>query len=254
VKDPTTRFSDRIDNYIRYRPSYPAAAIDLLVSKCSLDTDPVVADVGSGTGILTRQLLDRELTVMAIEPNTAMRNAAVELLSGYSRMTSIAATAEQTSLASDSVDLIVVGQAFHWFDQDACRREFARILRAQGQVALIWNERLVDATLFQREYEACLRKHSRDYGSVDHRNIGAAEISRFFSPDTHEVHRFPNEQRFDLEGLIGRCVSSSYMPNEGSPDYAPLVEELSRLFNAHQAQGTIRIEYTTSVYLGHLSA
>lgn len=254
MNDPTTRFSDRVTNYIKYRPSYPAAAIDLLMTVCGLDSESVVADIGSGTGILTRQLLERDLSVVAVEPNPAMREAAERLLSGYTRLTSVAATAEQTSLASNSVDLIVAGQAFHWFDPDACRREFSRILRSSGRVALVWNERLVDATPFQKDYEALLRRHSSDYGSVDHRNIGEAEIERFFAPGDHEVHRFPNEQRFDLEGLTGRCVSSSYMPNEGSPDFPPLVADLGRLFEVHQQQGMVPFEYTTNVYLGHLSA
>lgn len=158
--DPTERFSNRAEDYVRYRPGYPRAILPPLREDCGLAPESRIADVGSGTGLLGRVFLDDGETVYGVEPNAEMRAAGERSLRGYPRFHSVAASAEATSLAEASVDFIVAGQAFHWFDAQAARREFARILRPGGWVAVLWNERRTDATGFLRAYEALLRRFS----------------------------------------------------------------------------------------------
>ena len=158
MSSPTERFTSRVETYIKYRPTYPAAVIDLLRSECGLTADAIVADVGSGTGILSELVLKNGNEVIGVEPNQAMRLAAEHLLSSYPRFRSVEGSAEASTLPAASVDLITAGQAFHWFDATAARREFARILKPNGSVALIWNDRQLDSTEFLRGYEALLRQ------------------------------------------------------------------------------------------------
>jgi ubiquinone/menaquinone biosynthesis C-methylase UbiE len=174
MTDPTQRFSSRVINYVKYRPSYPAAIIDLLVAECELTPDSIVADVGSGTGLLSELFLKAGNRVLGIEPNREMREAGEQLLRGYERFSSIDATAEATTLPAHSVDFITAGQAFHWFDQARVSTEFVRILRSQGRIVLIWNERRIDSTPFLRAYEQLLRTYSTDYAEVDHKLIDSA--------------------------------------------------------------------------------
>src|SRR4051812_34197437 len=147
MTDSTTRFSSRVNAYMRTRPDYPAEILDTLKQDCGLTESSVIADIGSGTGILSRMFLSNGNTVYGVEPNREMREAGEKLLSpAYPQYQSIAATAETTSLPNASVDFVTAGQAFHWFDRGKCRVEFARILRPHGWVALVWNERLTDST------------------------------------------------------------------------------------------------------------
>jgi ubiquinone/menaquinone biosynthesis C-methylase UbiE len=164
--DVTQRFSSRVDNYIRYRPGYPDAILDTLRDAYGLTPASIVADVGSGTGILTEMFLRHGNVVYGIEPNREMREAAERLLAGYDRFHSVAATAEDTTLGDDSVDLVTAGQAFHWFDPSKARAEFARVLKPGGWVALIWNERVV-TTPFLADYAATSKFSSLDGGAAD---------------------------------------------------------------------------------------
>src|SRR6185503_1231931 len=156
----TERFSTRVESYIKYRPSYPTEVLELMRVRCGLAATSMVADIGSGTGILTELLLETGATVFAVEPNKEMRAAAERLLSDYGRFRSVDGTAEATTLPDASVDLITASQAFHWFDIQKARRELARVLRPRGWVVLIWNERPVDASAFLDEYDALLRRHA----------------------------------------------------------------------------------------------
>lgn len=252
MKNPTSRFSDRVENYIKYRPSYPHSVLTLLKTECGLTRDWVIADIGSGTGILSRLLLENGNRVFAVEPNAEMREAAEQSIGGNPLFTSVAATAEETGLATASADLIVAAQAFHWFDAEKCRAEFPRILKPGGWVALIWNERLVEATPFLRAYEDLLHRHATDYGTVDHRNVGDETIGSFFQPGGFRFATFANVQRFDYSGLKGRCLSSSYTPPEGSAECASLILELDEIFNRHQRNEIVSFEYKTNVYFGRL--
>lgn len=254
MTNPTGRFSTRVENYIRYRPSYPPALLDLLREECGLRAESVVADMGSGTGILSEMFLRNGNRVYAIEPNREMRQAAERLLGGHDRLTSIAASAEATTLDDESVDFIIAGQAFHWFERASARREFARILRPAGWAVLVWNDRLLDASPFLRAYENLLLAYGTDYEQVRHSQSADTETIRsFFAPDEFHARAFPNQQVFDYESLEGRLLSSSYTPEEGDARYSPMLAELRRIFELHNRGGKVIFEYQTLVYYGHLT-
>jgi ubiquinone/menaquinone biosynthesis C-methylase UbiE len=250
--DSTQRFSSRVENYIRYRPSYPHEIIAALQKACGLTSDAIVADVGSGTGMFAELLLRNGNTVYGVEPNQAMRAAGERLLHHYPRFHSVNGTAEATTLPDTSVDFITAGQAFHWFDRDKARHEFARILRPGGWVALVWNERRSGATPFLRAYEQLLRTYGTDYDASRHTNFAAAIIRAFFAPNPMFMQTFENQQRFDYNGLRGRLLSSSYAPEPGDPRHAPMLAELQRIFEQHAASGMVVFEYDTVLYYGQL--
>lgn len=247
--DPTARFSSRVDDYVRYRPGYPAEIVPLLVRECALSADSIVADIGSGTGFLTRLFLEFGCRVMGVEPNEEMRKAGERLLADNIRFTSVEGRAEQTGLADSSIDLVTAGQAFHWFDPAAARAEFRRILRGSRWVALIWNERLVTGE-FLAGYENLMLRYGPDYSRIDHRQVDAERISEFFQHRDWKLATFPNAQHFDWTGLRGRLDSSSYTPRPGDASYEPLLGELRRLFEMHQKNGFVDFLYSTNVYYG----
>ncbi len=247
--DATTRFSDRVRNYVRYRPGYPAAVLDVLRTETGLAPAHVVADVGSGTGISARLFLDAGNTVHAVEPNAEMRAAAEGMLGGDARFHSVPGSAQATTLPDASVDYVVAAQAFHWFSGPEVRREWMRILRPGGWMVLLWNARRTDTTPFLRDYEALLLEHGTDYASVNHENVTPQAIAAVLGAGFGR-RDVPNEQVFDRDGLKGRLLSSSYAPNEGHPGHAPMLEALERLFATHQRDGHVRVEYDTQIYWG----
>ncbi len=249
--DPTKRFSSRVEDYVRYRPSYPAEILPLLERECGLNADSTVADVGSGTGFLTKFFLDLGCRVIGVEPNAEMRRAGDEFLAGYERFTSVAGRAEETGLPDASIDLVTAGQAFHWFDADAARSEFVRILRAPCWVALVWNEREVQGA-FLEGYEDLLLEYAPDYAKVDHRQIDADRIAAFLGHDNWKLATFANAQEFDLDGVRGRLRSSSYAPREGDPGYEAIAEGLDRLFETQAVSGRVSFLYRTNLYYGTL--
>jgi SAM-dependent methyltransferase len=183
-----------------------------------------------------------------VEPNSEMRAKAEELLSGYPGFVSIVGTAEETGLPDASVDLIVAGQAFHWFEAVVTRREFVRIARPGAVVALIWNERLI-LSAFEQEYEALILEFAGDYKTINHKNITDDRIGMFFHPQTFVLTVFDNEQLFDFEGLKGRLLSSSYIPKDG-PVHDAMMKALVALFERHRSGGRVRVGYETKVYTG----
>lgn len=249
---PTKRFSDRVADYVRYRPSYPAEVVDTLRREAGLGPSAEVADIGSGTGIFAALLVPHCARVYGVEPNDAMRAAAEQQLAGDPRFTSVAATAEATTLPDASVDLVTAAQAFHWFDKAACGREFARLLRPNGTVALVWNERETSTTPFLAEYEALLLRHATDYAQVNHANTDASKVAEFFAPAGFTMAHFPYEQRFDFEGLRGRLLSSSYAPKAGHPAHEPMLAELRAIFDRHAENDRVTILYSTNLYFGRL--
>jgi SAM-dependent methyltransferase len=244
----TQRFSDRVADYVRYRPTYPAAFYQMLRDELGVSAHTAVADVGSGTGISAKPLLETGAAVFCVEPNKEMREAAEGLLGGYTDFRSVAGTAEQTTLRGHSVDLVLCAQAFHWFDRTKARREFSRILRPGGWIVLVWNERRLEATPFLREYEDLLRHYGTDYQKVRHENVDDAALAEFFGTKTYRKFCFDNAQEFDFEGLAGRVRSSSYTPAAPDPRHAPMVAELRQLFERHQIGGRVRFEYDTRAY------
>ena len=250
-QSPTARFSDRVENYVRYRPGYPPEVLDLLRAECGLQASHIVADIASGTGVFTRMLLENGNSVFAVEPNTEMREAGVHELGSYDRLVSVAGKAEETTLRSASVDFVTAAQAAHWFDLPRARTEFARILRPEGWCVLIWNERRTATTPFLRDYEQLLLTYGTDYKEVRHERTTAI-IHEFFAPVPHQERVFDLRQQFDYEGAAGRLLSSSYVPLEGHPGFAPMMQELERIFRAHAMDDKVGFEYDTRVYYGHL--
>jgi len=249
---PTKRFSERAGYYNRYRPRYPEGVIELLKTECGLEPSSVIADIGSGTGILSEMLLKNGNIVFAVEPNKEMRKVAEDLLKEYSNFKSVDGTAESTILNDHSVDLITVGHAFHWFDVNESKVEFARILRPGGWVVLIWNDRRTDTTPFLRAYEDLLLKFGTDYKEVNPANFDDRVLIPFFGKGGFRVKLFDNFQVFDFEGLKGRLLSSSYVPMEGHPGYEAMMKELERIFLAYQSDGKVIFEYDTRVYYGRI--
>ena len=247
--NPTGRFSSRVADYIRYRPSYPEEVAALLERECGLRAGSQVADIGSGTGLLAKLWLGRGCEVVGVEPNAEMRAAGDRLLAYEPRFRSVEGTAEATGLPDASVDFVTAGQAFHWFDVPAARMEFQRILRPAGWVVLVWNERLV-AGRFLEGYEALLEKYAPEYSQVDHRRMNAKVMDAFYGSGQWLAASFTNVQLFDLEGVMGRNDSSSYAPARGSDGHRRMAKELERLFAECQVDGTVAFHYETKVYWG----
>ena len=252
MSNAVARFSNRVESYAKYRPTYPLALIDILKSNCGLAHDSVIADVGSGTGILSRLFLEYGNTVFGIEPNTGMRLNADKTLWQFNNFLSVDATAEATTLKSGSIDMITAAQSFHWFDRAKAKREFARIIKRGGFVVLIWNERRVDSTPFLRAYEDLLLRYGTDYDRVRHENVGG-EIADFYAPQSFKLETLANLQRFDLESLKGRTRSASYTPEPGDTNFEPLYSELEKIFQTHARDGKVTVEYDTRVYYGRLT-
>lgn len=254
----TVRFSDRVADYVRFRPGYPPETLDLLRDAVGLTTQSVVADIGSGTGISTELLLRSGAEVYGVEPNDPMRAAAEAQLAANPRFHSVRGTAEATTLAAGSIDVVAAAQAFHWFDRDRTRAEFTRILRPGGYVVLLWNSRHVDTTPLLRGYEALLRQYATDYDAVNHQNIDAAAVARFYAPGSCTRVVLPNSQSFDFAGLRGRLLSSSYAPAAGDPRHEPMLAALRQLFDEHATVGpgaekVARFDYDTEIYYGRLA-
>ncbi len=251
--NPTQRFSSRVEDYARYRPSYPPEVLQTLRQDCALTPQAVIADVGSGTGILSELFLRNGNRVFGVEPNPPMRQAGERLLQAYPQFVSVASTAEQTPLPDHSVDFITAGQAFHWFDAAQARQEFVRILVPGGWVVLLWNERQVGTSPFLQAYEQLLQDYSLDYETSRHRNFDVKTIAAFFEPSPFRQSVFANRQVLDYESLEGRLRSSSYTPEAGHPRYQPMLDTLKRIFDAYQVEGRVNMEYDTRMYYGQLS-
>lgn len=246
---PTERFSSRVENYLRHRPSYPAALLDWLKNQAGITSDSRLVDLGSGTGIFSRLLAQRGWKVWGVEPNAEMRGAAEQLLSDLPSFHSSTGTAEQTGLPSQFFDGITAAQAFHWFDQKAVASEWCRILKPDGWVAVIWNRRLTEETNFLLRYEQLLRMFCPDYALLEHRRVTEQDVHRLLGHPPIKAD-FPNTQQFDLAGLSGRLLSCSYAPEAGSPGHAPMLAELREIFDSCQRDGRVEVIYTTECYFG----
>ncbi len=252
--DAQTRFSNRVADYIRYRPGYPAAVVDCLRSEYGLHAGQAVADIGSGTGISSRMLLEAGQMVYAVEPNPDMRAAAEEWLAGHPNFHSVNAAAEATGLPSQSVSWVFAAQAFHWFDVPACRVEFQRILRPGGRIALLWNDWQRESPLIQ-DYEALVHEYARDYAAVNHNQAQTdGRIEQLFEPVKPSLHTFAHHQSLDYAGLQGRLLSSSYMPSANDPRAADMLRDLQAIFTKHAVQDRVRFDYVTLLYVGAPSA
>ncbi|MFI5202527.1 MAG: class I SAM-dependent methyltransferase [Candidatus Kapaibacterium sp.] len=269
----TERFTSRVDAYRKYRPHYPSAVIQALHGHTGLRVSHIIADVGSGTGISSELFLDNGNFVYGIEPNKAMREAGEEYLSTYKNFRSVVGTAEETTLPDRSVDYIVAGQAFHWFDVARAEKEFNRILKSGGWTVILWNDREFDTTPFLRDYEQLLLDFGTDYVQVNHRNvvITSSAHDRSCAPDTNISSsnakrtidffhgrpvlklKFDNNQMLDYESLEGRLLSSSYLPDREAPNYNAMLARLRELFDRHAVNDRIEMRYQTLLYAGQFS-
>ena len=249
----TARFSDRVDDYVRYRPDYPLALLDWLQREQGVDAAWRVADIGAGTGISSKMFLDAGYRVAAVEPNAPMRTAAEQWLHAYEGFHAVDGTANATGLADASVDLVTVAQAFHWFDEEATRREFARILRPRGLAAIWWNSRRLTGTRFLEGYEELLQTYGTDYSSVAERYADDARMHAWFGDGYCGSASFEHGQRLDFEALKGRLMSSSYAPQAGHPSHEPMLRALRELFDACAEHGKVSFDYNTRIFAGHLA-
>jgi SAM-dependent methyltransferase len=249
--DPTRRFSDRVDDYVRYRPRYPAGVVRVLEEEVELGPEWVIADVGAGTGLSAEPFLANGNVVFAVEPNAEMRAAAESLHGDGDFFHSVAGTAEATTLAPASVDLVVAAQAFHWFDPPTARDHFATILREPGRVVLLWNTRRTGSSAFLLEYEALLDDFGTDYPAVRHDRIDPAVLADFFRGG-YVRRTLGNEQRLDGPGLEGRLLSSSYTPGPADPRRGPMLERLREIFERHRREGRVVMEYELEMYIGRV--
>jgi len=248
---PVNRFSDRVSYYAKHRPGYPQGIIPLLEREIGFDFQKDVADIGSGTGNLSRLFLSNDNLVFGVEPNDKMRSAAEHILRDYLNFVSIKGTAENSTLADESVDVITSGQAFHWFDTDLCKKEFLRILRPGGCVVITWNERNSDISDFMEEYETLLNNFGAEYKDVCPEKFDEKICNKFFGVRNFKLAKFENHQIFDYEGLKGRLLSSSYIPLEGAVNKKMLVQ-LKKIYLKYNKGNHIKFDYTTKVYFGRI--
>jgi ubiquinone/menaquinone biosynthesis C-methylase UbiE len=250
----TLRFSDRVENYVKARPSYPAEVVSLLETKCGLTRESVVTDVGCGTGLLAKLFCDYGCRVVGVEPNQPMREAGRAYLSSYPNFEMVEGTAEVLPLPGTSADFITAGQAFHWFNQKEARHEFMRILKPNGWAALVWNDRDLEQTGVGHAYEQLLETFGIDYAEVKHQGKETpATFERFFGNSSVTEATFRNAQHLDYDSFVARILSSSYMPQVGHPKYAPMMEAAERLFREHSKKDQLTMEYRTKVYYGQMS-
>lgn len=251
MTDTVERFSNRVENYVKYRPTYPTEMLQLFRDEMNLQNNSVVADIGAGTGISAKIFLENGNEVFAVEPNETMRAAAQEFLKDFPKLTILDGTSENTTLENNSMDFVVAAQAFHWFKQGETRREFKRILKDKGFVALIWNERQLDSTAFLRGYERLLIEFGTDYEKIRHDNITKETLQDFFRTDFAQAV-FQNEQTVDFDGLKGRMLSSSYVPSPENPRFPAMLKNLESLFAEHAENGRIDILYDTKIFYGQI--
>jgi ubiquinone/menaquinone biosynthesis C-methylase UbiE len=248
----TGNFTDKADIYAKYRPSYPNEYIDYLFSDNQLKEDRIVADIGSGTGIFSRQLLERGLNVIGVEPNDDMRKGAEQSLKLYYRFKSIKATAENTTLKGNSVDLVTVAQAFHWFDKEAFKIECQRILKQKANVVLVWNSRDLTSPISKENAEIC-QKTCPDFKGFSGGMEETPEVfNSFFKDGKYEFKKYQNDLLFDYEGFLGRNLSASYAPKKNYEEYERFVFLLSELFEKYSKNGKIVLQNITRSYLGNV--
>ena len=251
--DPTLRFSSRVENYVKYRPRYPREVIETLREECGLAASSLIADIGSGTGALTELFLQNGNRVFAVEPNREMRESAERLLGKYPGFRSIEGRAEATKLDDRSVDFVVMGQAFHWFDLQEARREFLRILSPSGWAMVVWNEREFQSTPFLVAYDKLLQRHAPEYARAKYKSVYDTGLADFYGAREFTTRTFSYRQELDYEGVRGRLLSSSYTPELGHPNHDAMIAELSEIYEAHEVNDRVTLEYITRMYYGRLT-
>ncbi len=248
----TERFTRTVSHYAQYRPTYPKTLIEFFLNKHVINNQSIIADIGSGTGIFAELLLTTGATVYGIEPNQAMQQCAESKLSNNANFISVNGTAEKTTMLNSSVDAISVATAFHWFDQQACKKEFKRILKPDGWVMLLWNLRLTELSPLSKDYEDILQKHCPQYKGIPSQQIAEQDLLAFFAENSVEILEFANQQQLDKDGLIGRLRSTSYALTPEQVGYAAMIEDIESSFKKHAVNNKVTFTYKTKLYLGKL--
>ncbi|HIW35255.1 MAG TPA: methyltransferase domain-containing protein [Candidatus Paenibacillus intestinavium] len=272
----TERFSGRSQQYVQYRPSYSQEVMQHLLQKVGITGSDLVADIGAGTGLFTEKLLEQHIQTVAVEPNDDMRNALIEHLQthltenslneqqlrisgGSAENTQIEqllsvsdGSAEQTKLAGHSVNYIVCAQAFHWFDAELARAEFKRILKPDGQVVLLWNQRDVGASAFMNDYEQLFLKYGKQYVEVKHKHISQAYLKPFYGGYEPQLASYQYSQQLDRAALFGRIQSSSFSLEETDARYDEYIAHIAQIFAKHEQNGVVNMLYRTDIYWGQM--
>lgn len=250
VMNTNDKFAHRVEDYQKYRPGYPAAIVDMLEKECGLTHDATLVDLGSGTGLLTELFLGQDYAITGVEPNDAMRGAGEARMEGFgSLFTSVNGSAEATTLADSSVDFIVAGQAFHWFDLNDAPAEFRRVLKPGGWVVLIWNERRTKASAFMSAFELVMGKFGVNYPGAIKRRLEPDELRQVLRVDEILLYSFENRQMLTKEGLMGRVRSASYCPLVEDARYEFMMKELRGMFEIYAFSGKVTLEYDTQVFV-----
>ncbi len=250
MRDSKIRFSDRVADYVKYRPSYPEALMNHLTGDLQVNSESIVADVGAGTGIFSKLLAAIVAKVYGIEPNREMREASCNFLRGFDNFQAVDGSSEATKLDDGTVDFITAAQSFHWFEPVLTKQEFQRILRPDGLVVLIWNHRLID-TPFLQKYETILRNNAPEYELVNHTKMSENEIRSFYGGEFRKEN-FPHVQILDWESLLGRVNSSSYVPKKNTKENRILEKLLRAAYESESDQGIVEFRYACEVYSGKL--
>lgn len=250
--DSTERFTDTVKSYCAARPGYPIDVLELLIKECGLIKDNVIADIGSGTGLLSRLFLDYGNTVYGVEPNLAMRQAGKDYLKQYSNFYTIAGRAEATLLPDQSMDFVMSGTAFHWFDPVKTKQEFYRIAKSRAWIVILWNVRDTKNSSLVRDYEQLIRCYNTDYCTSAASKWNRLELENFFKPYDMKTACFDNRQPLNWEGLKARLLSASYSLRPGNANYATMLDKLRQIFEQYQQQGIVDFLYKTKLYYTRL--
>lgn len=245
----TVKFNGIANEYTQSRPGYAPEFIECLFDKYGFSASSVIADIGSGTGKLAKQILDKGCNVFCVEPNNDMRLVAERELCGYPNFKSVAGSAEKTLLHDNSVDFITTAQAFHWFDTKNFKAECSRILKQYGKVFLVWNMRNNEAAVNQELYkiysEFCPEFKGFSGGIKPHDN----RIKYFFD-NNYEYITFDNPLYFDRERFINRSLSGSYSLKKGDCNFNSYIDAINKVFDAFENNGIVKIENQTVSYIG----
>jgi len=250
--DPIKRFTGRAENYDKYRPTYPKEIILELKSKINMTPDKIIVEIGSGTGKLTKILLEEGYTVYGVEPNDEMRELAERSFRDSSKFISINGRAENTTIDDDFADFIIIAQAIHWFKPIETLREFHRILKPEGKIAIIWNQRDIEGSNLQKRYEEILLTYSPEYRNMPHRNLDQLKIREYIEPSSMREYKCKFSQNLSFSDMKGRLDSTSYVPKQDDPNYTSLIKELREMFDSFQKNELLEFPYITRLLYGNL--